>query len=914
MESGLATRDSALHDDAAAALAATPFFAGLSAVELARLVPELEERHCQPDEAVFRQGDPGDGLYVIRSGTAGVRVAAEGEAESDAQIVAALEAPAYFGEMALLSDEPRSATVVALTSLSLWKLPRERFAALVGHHPELALRLAAEVTRRLAETTRKLSASRHEVVAVAVAAFDGLDSASRSLLCRAAVLPELDAELLRDLLGPSWSPDAFERLRRSVFFSPAERPGRLRFAHEPMREFLLEQLAYEIGPEGLDDWRRRVADVLLTRGETNLQVALDLLRDAREWDRLVALLETEGPALAEHVPERLEEYLRVMPEDMLWHRPRLVRLLATACAARGRPDQAIEAYHHAERRDPAARSGALAAEYQEALADLYESMGRHDQAFACLRRAMELRGRHGGLRALAGGAHVPAQLPRGADHEERREHGRLALAGARGLALAAVAAGSRGLGRSHGALAPRRLASLVVLVLTAAAWLLPPLPGLGEAGLRVLVTVLGALALSVLGVLPAYVLALSMIGVWVVTGTLPAPVAAAGFASSTWFLLLASMAIGTAVARSGLLYRGAIELVRRLPPRHVVRCLTLAALGVLFSPGMPVVLGRVSLALPLAQDIADSLRYPARSGGSAGLALATYVGFGMMGTLFLTGSPLCLILYGLFPPDVQARMTWAAWFAAALPTHLVLFGLTMSFLLVRYRPERAEGLRAETLALQRQVLGRLSRDEWSAVAILAGLLVGFSTQSVHGIDPAWLALAAVAALFLTGGLDDGSFRDGINWSFLLYLGVILSFGEIFAFVGLDAWLGEHLEVLTGHTAGDPAAFVLAVAALAAALSVVLQAGPASIVLSLALYPAATAVGVSPWVMAIAILMASSLWLYPQQNVVYLTAYYATQERAFSHAQARPLALVYAAIVFLSLLVSIPYWRWLGLIT
>ena len=70
---------------AAEALAATPFFAGLSAVDLARLVPELEECRFQAGEAVFHQGDPGDGLYLIRSGRAGVSIATGERGFSHAQ-------------------------------------------------------------------------------------------------------------------------------------------------------------------------------------------------------------------------------------------------------------------------------------------------------------------------------------------------------------------------------------------------------------------------------------------------------------------------------------------------------------------------------------------------------------------------------------------------------------------------------------------------------------------------------------------------------------------------------------------------------------------------------------------------------------------------------------------------------------
>src|SRR3712207_8528188 len=56
---------------------------------------------------------------------------------SAAQTVTTLEAPAHFGEGALLTEEPRSTTVVAATPLAVWKLPRERFEALVNDHPHL---------------------------------------------------------------------------------------------------------------------------------------------------------------------------------------------------------------------------------------------------------------------------------------------------------------------------------------------------------------------------------------------------------------------------------------------------------------------------------------------------------------------------------------------------------------------------------------------------------------------------------------------------------------------------------------------------------------------------------------------------------------------------------------------------------
>ncbi len=168
-------------------------------------------------------------------------------------------------------------------------------------------------------------------------------------------------------------------------------------------------------------------------------------------------------------------------------------------------------------------------------------------------------------------------------------------------------------------------------------------------------------------------------------------------------------------------------------------------------------------------------------------------------------------------------------------------------------------------------------------------------------------------LFLVGALDDATFREGVNLSFLLYIGVILGFGQIFTHVALDRWLSQQLTGVTGLIGGSAIKCLLVVAALAAATGLALRPSPVVLLLGAALYPLAATAGIRPWVVMVALMLANNLWLYPQQILLYQAAYYATGERAFSHRQARPLAFAYAGFVLLALLASIPYWRWLGLI-
>jgi di/tricarboxylate transporter len=459
----------------------------------------------------------------------------------------------------------------------------------------------------------------------------------------------------------------------------------------------------------------------------------------------------------------------------------------------------------------------------------------------------------------------------------------------------------------------RRLLALCVAAVAAAFWFATPPSDLSVGGHRVLVTVGAMLALGLLDVVPDYMLGLLMVAVWAATGTVPASVTASGLATSTCVLLLASLTIGVAVARSGLLFRVALDVTRRLPPSHALRCAGLAVLGLIATGAMPSAFSRLALASPIAQDIADSLRETPGGRRAAGLGLATFIGFGQLGTLFLTGSSATLVAYGLLPPDVQAAFGWGTWVVAALPAHLILLGLSLSFIAVCFRGEGRQ-VSAETLQLQRQVLGRPSRDEIVVSAAMLVLVVGFVTQPLHGVNAAWLAVATVLVLAAVGILNDVIVRSGVNWGLLLYLGIVLGFGQVFAWVGLDIWLAAHMSRVADIVRGDAWLFLTIVLGVGTVAGLVLRAGPGSAVLCLVVFPVAPLVGVSKWVVALTVLMATNLWLYPQQSVYYLIAYYASHGRGFTHAQARPLAFAYAVFVWISVLASIPYWRWLGLIT
>jgi hypothetical protein len=119
-----------------------PLFAPLPAPTLEHLAAHLAPVRISAGQEIFRQGDAGDRFYVVSSG--GVRVVVDGKATTP------LGPGDHFGEIALLRDVPRTATVSAETDAELFALDRAEFISAVTGHPESAAAADAVISARLA--------------------------------------------------------------------------------------------------------------------------------------------------------------------------------------------------------------------------------------------------------------------------------------------------------------------------------------------------------------------------------------------------------------------------------------------------------------------------------------------------------------------------------------------------------------------------------------------------------------------------------------------------------------------------------------------------------------------------------------------------------------------------------------------
>ncbi len=128
-------------------LGGVSIFADLDAASLAALERLTERREYGDGAVIVSQEDRGDALFVLVRGR--VKVVLYGPSGREV-ILSIFKSPGdFFGEMSLLDDQPRSATVIAAEPSRLLVLSRGAFQAHLGSHPRTAMRVLTELSRRL---------------------------------------------------------------------------------------------------------------------------------------------------------------------------------------------------------------------------------------------------------------------------------------------------------------------------------------------------------------------------------------------------------------------------------------------------------------------------------------------------------------------------------------------------------------------------------------------------------------------------------------------------------------------------------------------------------------------------------------------------------------------------------------------
>ena len=177
-----------------------PLFSSVRDADLESIAALLIERRFPRHKTIVEEGLPGDYMYVICEGRVQVSKLSDDGRE---KILEFLEAGEFFGEMSLLDNAPRSASVRALVDSRILALSRADFLAVLRRSPDLAMAVIQELTRRLRRVDDQASSL----------SFQRVEERTKGLLLRLAkqdpqragrrVTPSLTHQQIADMIGTS---------------------------------------------------------------------------------------------------------------------------------------------------------------------------------------------------------------------------------------------------------------------------------------------------------------------------------------------------------------------------------------------------------------------------------------------------------------------------------------------------------------------------------------------------------------------------------------------------------------------------------------------------------------------------------------------------------------------------------------
>ncbi len=300
--------------------------------------------------------------------------------------------------------------------------------------------------------------------------------------------------------------------------------------------------------------------------------------------------------------------------------------------------------------------------------------------------------------------------------------------------------------------------------------------------------VLFSVALWATGVIPIHITALIMFLATVVLDIAPANVTFAGFHASATWLVFGGLVITIAVQRAGLAARLVQALVAHLPAHYFAMALGIGTAGVVLAFLMPSASARAVLMAPLAMALADRLGFAENTQARFGLIIAAGIGSTIPAFGILPSTVVSMAFAGAAESIHGVRFSYFDYTLLNFPI-LGALGLLIQATLITlmFGAKPQTGGAAETPA-------NWSADERRLLTILLAALALWITDSLHGLSPAWVALAA-ALLCITprvGMLSPKVLTDDVNYGPWIFIAGIIGMGAIARHTGLGTAIGELL--------------------------------------------------------------------------------------------------------------------------
>jgi di/tricarboxylate transporter len=288
--------------------------------------------------------------------------------------------------------------------------------------------------------------------------------------------------------------------------------------------------------------------------------------------------------------------------------------------------------------------------------------------------------------------------------------------------------------------------------------------------------------------LPEYLTALIFFAAAMILAVAPASVIFSGFASSAFWLVVSGYVIGIAIANTGLAAR--VARLLSLPLSLSYPRLVFGTVGLSYALAfvMPSNMGRIALLMPIVMALADRVGFAQARPGRIGLALAVGFGTFQLSASILPANVPNLVMAGTVETNYGLHLAYVPYLLLHAPVLGILKGIALSACIVLMFKDRPQPITDVEPA------SPLSRAEKRLSVLLLVTLGLWLTDSLHGIAPAWVGLAAACLCLLprVGFVSGEEFGKNVNHRTAFYIAAILGLAALAAQSGLGTLIGNAL--------------------------------------------------------------------------------------------------------------------------
>ncbi len=298
------------------------------------------------------------------------------------------------------------------------------------------------------------------------------------------------------------------------------------------------------------------------------------------------------------------------------------------------------------------------------------------------------------------------------------------------------------------------------------------------------------------GVMPPFLIALIFFAIAAIFKLLPASLLFAGFGSTAVWLIISGFVIGSAITTSGLGQRLASVIAPHLTGSYPKLIFGLIFSAMFLGFIMPSSVGRAVVLLPIGMALADQVGFAKGSNGRLGIATALAISCNMPSFAILPANIPNMILIGASETLYDMNFHYAEYLLLHFPILGIVKSLLTAFLVLLIFPAKPGAQSNNVTQENTQQASKMS------VQIKVGIILGmtlllWTTDTIHGVSPAWIGLATATILLLPkwGVVAPKTFNSSVDFGTIVFVAAALGLGTLVNQSGIGVTMGEFFAHL-----------------------------------------------------------------------------------------------------------------------